>query len=309
MKRMILYSLTLLVILPLAALLNLLLAANTTLEWAVIALQTTALFALNRIVGRWYWFNFNTRHISLTILVLALGYSYFMLEPTKSDSSNLLLGINLVILAFLLFFLLKAARSAIPPVMPYPLVFPLEGDKYYTNEGGSSRLTNNHHVNQAQRYALDFYQLDNLGRRCKGFYPKNPESYIIFGKPLYAPVTGTILRAQDGLHDMTPPELDEVNRAGNHVLIRTDDDKYIVMAHMKKGSVAVKEGERVAVGSLLGKVGNSGRSEEPHLHIHCMDTLEEDYVRCGSGIPIQFDGRFLVRNQLVSCAVSRPGMS
>jgi len=68
MTRMILFSLTLLVILPLGSLLNLLLAANTTLEWIVIALQTTTLFALNRIVGRWYWFNYNIRQFSLVIL-------------------------------------------------------------------------------------------------------------------------------------------------------------------------------------------------------------------------------------------------
>ena len=107
---------------------------------------------------------------------------------------------------------------------------------------------------------------------------------------------------------MTPPELDEVNRAGNHVLIKTNEDRYIVMAHMKKGSVTVREGDRVEAGSLLGKVGNSGRSEEPHLHIHCMDTLEEDYVRCGHGIPVQFDGRYLLRNQLVSHHVLRSAM-
>ena len=300
MKRMILFSLTLLVVFPLGSLANLLLTPGTTLEWLVIALQTTALFALNHIVGRWYWLNYNARQVSLAILVLALSYSYFMLEPGLRDSSYLILGINLVILMFWLFYLLKAVRSAVPPVVPYPLVFPLEGDNYYTNEGGSSRLTNNHHVNQAQRYALDFYQLDKLGRRCKGFCPKGLESYVIFGEPLYAPVSGTILKARDGLRDMTPPELDEVNRAGNHVLIKTDDDRFIVMAHMKKGSVTVSEGDRVEAGSLLGEVGNSGRSEEPHLHIHCMDTLEEDYVRCGHGIPVQFDGRYLLRNQRVS---------
>ena len=308
MTRMILFSLTLLVILPLGSLLNLLLAANTTLEWIVIALQTTALFALNRIVGRWYWFNYNIRQFSLVILVLALGYSYFMLEPTNSGISYPVLGMNLAILALWLFFLFKAARSATPPVVPYPLAFPLEGDSYYTSEGGSSRLTNHHHVNRAQRYALDFYQLDRFGRRCIGIYPKNLENYVIFGKPIQAPVAGTVLKAQDGLRDMTPPELDEINRAGNHILLKTDDDKYIVMAHMKQGSIAVREGERVEKGSLLGEVGSSGRSEEPHLHIHCMDNLEEDYVLQGNGIPIQFDGRYLVRNQLVSHAVSWSGL-
>jgi hypothetical protein len=306
---LILFSLTMLAVIPMASLGNLFWGAGTTLEWVVIAIQTSTLFVLNRIVGRWYWLSYKSRNISLLVLLLALACSGFMLEPGTRDSSFLLLGINLAILVFWVFFLVKAVKSASPPTEPYPLNFPLEGDDYYTSEGGSSRLTNNHHKNLAQCYALDFYQLDRLGRRCTGFYPKNLENYVIFGKPLYAPAAGTILKAQDGLRDMTPPEMDEVNRAGNHVLIKTDDDKYIVMAHMKQGSVAVKAGEQVEAGGLLGEVGSSGHSEEPHLHIHCMDTLEEDYVRRGNGIPIQFNGRYLVRNQLVSRGISPLGIS
>ncbi|MEZ7171746.1 M23 family metallopeptidase [Sporosarcina sp. OR05] len=63
------------------------------------------------------------------------------------------------------------------------------------------------------------------------------------------------------------------------------------MAHMKEGSVAVAKGDTVTTGQLLGKVGNSGNTSEPHLHIHA----ELD----GKGVPLTFDGRFLVRNQLV----------
>lgn len=60
---------------------------------------------------------------------------------------------------------------------------------------------------------------------------------------------------------------------------------------MKKGSIVVAEGEEVKTGQLLGKVGNSGNTSEPHLHIHA----EKD----GKGIPITFNDRFLVRNNLV----------
>jgi murein DD-endopeptidase MepM/ murein hydrolase activator NlpD len=47
----------------------------------------------------------------------------------------------------------------------------------------------------------------------------------------------------------------------------------------------VKEGQRI------GRVGNSGNTSEPHLHIHA--------ERDGAGVPLRFDGRFPVRNDLV----------
>ena len=42
----------------------------------------------------------------------------------------------------------------------------------------------------------------------------------------------------------------------------------MVLAHLKKGSIKVKEGQHVNEGEFLAQVGNSGSSSEPHLHIH-----------------------------------------
>lgn len=70
-----------------------------------------------------------------------------------------------------------------------------------------------------------------------------------------------------------------------------DHNAHIYLAHMQKGSVKLTSGDRVEVGETIGKVGNSGNTTEPHLHIHA----EID----GEGVPILFDGKFLVRNSLV----------
>ncbi|MGE7916039.1 M23 family metallopeptidase [Lysinibacillus xylanilyticus] len=53
----------------------------------------------------------------------------------------------------------------------------------------------------------------------------------------------------------------------------------------------VEKGEKVTTGQILGKVGNSGNTSEPHLHIHA--------EKNGKGVPITFNDRFLVRNSLV----------
>jgi len=61
--------------------------------------------------------------------------------------------------------------------------------------------------------------------------------------------------------------------------------RYVVLAHLRRGSVRVHSGQRVRAGQLLGRVGNSGNSSEPHLHVHAQDTPD---LSAGTGLPIVF---------------------
>lgn len=63
--------------------------------------------------------------------------------------------------------------------------------------------------------------------------------------------------------DLTAP-------TGNHVLIAFEGLVALV-AHLRRGSVAVAGGERVSEGQELGVLGISGNSLAPHLHFHIMD--------------------------------------
>jgi len=74
----------------------------------------------------------------------------------------------------------------------------------------------------------------------------------------------------DGRLDIRP-------NAGNHVMIRANEGFIVFMAHMRCGSLAVREGERVQTGQFIGKVGNSGNSTAPHLHINLFDQVEDPY--------------------------------
>lgn len=56
--------------------------------------------------------------------------------------------------------------------------------------------------------------------------------------------------------------------AGNHVVIQLETSTYLYISHLQKGSIVVNEGEQVAEGQLIGRCGNSGRTSEPHIHIH-----------------------------------------
>jgi murein DD-endopeptidase MepM/ murein hydrolase activator NlpD len=54
----------------------------------------------------------------------------------------------------------------------------------------------------------------------------------------------------------------------------------------------------VQVGDMLGQVGNSGNTSQPHLHLHAERGGAADQILTGEGVPIEFEGRFLVRNSL-----------
>jgi murein DD-endopeptidase MepM/ murein hydrolase activator NlpD len=69
------------------------------------------------------------------------------------------------------------------------------------------------------------------------------------------------------------------------------DGLRVELAHLREGSLRVAPGQSLAAGDLIGAVGNSGNTTEPHLHVHAVDAH-------GAGVPIAFDGRAPVRNLL-----------
>ena len=49
------------------------------------------------------------------------------------------------------------------------------------------------------------------------------------------------------------------------------EERYVVLGHMKKGTVVAELGKRIYAGDPVGHVGNSGNTSEPHLHLHVQD--------------------------------------
>ena len=60
---------------------------------------------------------------------------------------------------------------------------------------------------------------------------------------------------------------------------------YAALAHLRRGSVRVRPGDRVAAGQPLAECGNSGNSSEPHLHFQLMD---HPSVLLAAGLPLRF---------------------
>jgi murein DD-endopeptidase MepM/ murein hydrolase activator NlpD len=55
------------------------------------------------------------------------------------------------------------------------------------------------------------------------------------------------------------------------VILDLGQGRYAFYAHLQPGSLRVKLNDKVRRGQVLGLVGNSGNSTEPHLHFHVCD--------------------------------------
>ncbi|MEK5240520.1 peptidoglycan DD-metalloendopeptidase family protein [Paenibacillus sp. FSL L8-0470] len=143
------------------------------------------------------------------------------------------------------------------------MTLPFQGD-WFVFWGGNNVLNNYHYEYESQRYAYDFVQEVN-GLSYEGD-PLRNESYHAFGKNVTAPADGIVTEVINDIPDNTPVGvMNEKEPPGNLVVI-DHGGEYSFLAHLKQGSVTVKKGDSVKTGDIIGKLGNSGNSSEPHLH-------------------------------------------
>ncbi|MEU5947306.1 M23 family metallopeptidase [Micromonospora sp. NPDC047465] len=160
----------------------------------------------------------------------------------------------------------------------------------------------------ATTYAMDFVAV--RGRRTattrdwRSLLSTEPvERFFAFGQPVLAPAAGRVVSVHDGEADhvarrsplaRVPYALTQASRArggagalaGNHVILELEGRRaYVVLAHLRAGSIRVGEGEPVAAGREVADCGNSGNSTQPHLHIQVMDSADPFAAR---GLPMSF---------------------
>ncbi len=116
------------------------------------------------------------------------------------------------------------------------------------------------------RYALDFVCMRE-GRSFSGAGAALTD-YLCFDMPVLSPAWGVVASCQDGIPDNMPGSINLTENWGNHVLIALSSGDYVLLAHLRQGSINVVPGQSVQPGIPLGRCGNSGRSSQPHLHLH-----------------------------------------
>src|SRR5690625_410468 len=294
-----LYSITILFLLPAFLIIILWRASFTTkLEWLLDLVSTVLVVVWLFQSGNWSWIGYYFRFLWPLLLIIAVIISWKKVRDLPfrkkyTTNQKLTLGVYVVLILVFGAYNFLVLNSYSTDEKAIELEFPLQNGTYYIGHGGAHTQMNYHHSYDPQRYALDILKINAFGVRASGLTPKTLDSYHIFKDELFSPCDGTVLEKRDGLRDVIPQKESEPDQPeGNYIALSCDgQDAIIYLAHMKEGSLAIEKGAKIDVGEFIGLVGNSGNTTEPHLHIHA--------EKNGVGVPIRFDGRFLVRNNLM----------
>ena len=195
--------------------------------------------------------------------------------PTGHGILRLVVGGAL--LAGAVWLVAAARRHRWKAPLSQPLLFPLEGTWYVVQGGG--RILNHHARVPEQRGALDLVALGPRGTRTRP--GSDLAAYAAYGRPVRSPCDGRVISAADTVQDQQPGEIRYQPPYGNHVFLDTGRE-IVKLAHLRPGSVTVAKGDIVRAAQLLGEVGNTGNTTEPHLHIHA--------ERDGIGLDLEFTG-------------------
>lgn len=262
-------------------------------HWAMQIAVCGSIVAFAFLAGSWAFTSYYLRYVFLGLFVLAVVYSYrrmkFNAAIVKGWSTARIVFTATILLLFTVLDALAIA-AYYQPSESLDLSFPLTSGTYCVLQGGNSVVTNPFHALSGNKPALDIVKLNRLGNRASGIAPPALNAYEIFGEELYSPCAGTVLSIQDNLPDNVPGKPDAQHPEGNYIVLKCADAEVFV-AHLMRGSIAVTVGQVVTVGQPLGKVGNSGNTIEPHLHISAK--------KSGAEIWLRFNGRKLSVNSVI----------
>lgn len=190
--------------------------------------------------------------------------------------------------------------------------FPLRGEWLAPNTPGSK--VPSHGTNKfGTRFAVDLIQVDWTRRGLPSYRASllkylclgiSTEDYYCWEQPIFSPCDGMVVQVSDGYEEpkrtnlwrdmfkaafnakhFDPNKEDIQSIAGNYVIIQIETNVYVALIHLRRGSISVKEGQRITKGEPIGMVGHSGNSYMPHLHFQLMDSMD---IAIANGIPFVF---------------------
>ena len=163
---------------------------------------------------------------------------------------------------------------------------PLDGD-ITVAWGGNTEDVNYHVMYPDQRWAYDLFVTKNDSSYTGS--GNKVEDYYCYNLPILSPAAGKVVTVYDKMENAKIGELGAMPAHGNHIVIKTAPKEYLVLCHLKPKSVMVKEGDTVQQGQEIARVGNTGNTSEPHIHVHLQDSKALNF---GEGLPLYFSNYY-----------------
>lgn len=283
---------------------------RSRVSWWAHSVFTLSWTVSNFVFMEWSALSYYLRYMTIiiTIITAIVSYSRFRKRtPSHSHPSFRRLrtwGSGLYLLAAVyqasaLLFMIPLIREDSPGASAAHLVFPLRGGPYTVLHGGNHVSLNYHYAHDNQKYAVDIIALNHWGRRqpLVGCH-SNTDCYPIFGETVYSPASGEVIQVYDQSDDNGIDHnkgFTASRKSANNAIVIQFGDYHIYLLHIQQGSALVREGDWVEAMQPIAKVGNSGNSSEPHLHIHAARVEQGELLP----VPMLFGDIALKRNDLI----------
>lgn len=244
------------------------------------------------------------------LLALASGWHWRRLSSQGGWSLLRLSNIpTLVSISLGAVFLWQGLSGRLQPdIQSIDLAAPMQrGEGICVLSGGNSLAMNAHFMTAGtplglkEIHSVDFTKVGSGGFRTKYWgidpQPREISDYLIYEEPVFAPCDGMIVEMKNDHPDHPAGGQFRDTTGVNFVTLRCGQVD-IILAHLKRGSIGVNLQQSVETGDLIGTIGNSGNTEEPHLHIQAQTVLPPDSTEIYQRpVAMTFDGRYLSRGE------------
>ena len=159
---------------------------------------------------------------------------------------------------------------------------PFQGTWYVASEHG---YLDAHKRVATEMFAYDFLQVGANGKSYQRDGLRNND-YFAYGEKVLASKDGVVASIRNDVAENVPGTINIETPGGNVVVIDHGDSQFGYYAHLRPGSIPLKVGAQVKTGEVIGEVGNTGNSREPHLHFHVMSAVNADDA---DAVPVAFE--------------------
>ncbi len=175
---------------------------------------------------------------------------------------------------------------------------PCNGE-WYVEYGGTKKSNSHSWDILSQRYAYDL-EIRKNDLPYHDDYKEN-KNYYSYLKNIICPCDGWVIKVENS-YDNTRilenrPVINDIkDPCGNHIIIKHPHNEYSFICHLEKNTITVHEGDLVKEGEILGKVGNSGNTQGPHIHFHLQNSPD---IITGKGIKIKMKNTYTINNKKI----------